>query len=180
LIVCIIQKVNKLPYQRYDELFSVVTSLDKMKETINDQSKCDARKCQWPNLHQNINLIQTGKCNIEAHKLCEQDEPVIITGDSSESLALKRLNDLLSHFKEDMVTNVYSKEDQYLIDITRRLTDWYSLAVKLQHLGPFFIETLEASQCLIDCRQMFRGLKDIPIDIISTQYNVFLHRLYHR
>ena len=79
-----------------------------------------------------------------------------------------------------MVTNIYSKEDQNLIDITRRLTDWSSLAVKLHRLGPVLIEILEASQFLIDCRQMFRGLKDIPSDMINTQYNVFLHRLYQR
>ena len=40
LIVSIVQKVNKLPYQRYDEFFSVVNSLEKMKKTLNNHSEC--------------------------------------------------------------------------------------------------------------------------------------------
>ena len=75
---------------------------------------------------------------------------------------------MLSWIKEDMVTNIYSKEDKNLIDITRRLTDWSSLAVEIQRLGSVVFETLKASQFLIDCRQMFRGLKYISIDITST------------
>ena len=44
LIVSIVQKVNKLPYQRYDEFFSVVNSLEKMKRALNNHSECKNRK----------------------------------------------------------------------------------------------------------------------------------------
>ena len=67
LIVSIVQKVNKLPYQRYDEFFSVVNSLEKMKKTLNNHSECKNKnevKCLWPRVHSNLDNIKSGKFQI--------------------------------------------------------------------------------------------------------------------
>ena len=85
---------------------------------------------------------------------------------NAETLAFKRLDDLLARIKCDM------------LEVTRRLTDWSSMAVRLHHLGPVLISTLEAPQYLLDCRQIIISLRDIPSDIIIIQFNFFIHRLH--
>ena len=74
-----------------------------------------------------------------------------------ENSASKRLGDLLCRVKDDM-KNVYNNEEVELIKITRRLTDWSALAVRINRLGPVLIQTLESSQYLIDSRKIARSL----------------------
>ena len=86
-----------------------------------------------------------------------------------ENSALKRLSDLLSGVKDDE-KNVYNNEEVELIKVTRRLTDWSALAVGINRLGPVLIQTLEASQYLIDSRKIAWSLRDIPSCIITDQF----------
>ena len=94
-----------------------------------------------------------------------------------ENSALKRLGDLLCRVKDDM-KNVYNNEEEELIKITRRLTDWSALAVRINRLGPVLIQTLESSQYLIDSRKIARSLRYVPSCIITNQFKLFLQRLH--
>ena len=77
-----------------------------------------------------------------------------------------------------MLKEVYTDEDKELISITRRLTDWPSLAIRLHRLGPVITGTLEQSQYLLDCRKAMRSLRDIPDSIILDQFNKFIFSLH--
>ena len=151
--------MNKLPYQRYDEFVSVVKSLETMKITLNDHSKCknnDKAKCLWPKLHSNIDLIKSGEFKIGPEILMEKEsDPQILTRqatelsisqtvDDVEKSYLKRLDDLVSRIRDDMLGNVYTKEEEEMIQVIRRLTDWSTLAFRINRLGPVLIETLES------------------------------------
>ena len=193
LIVSIVQKVNKLPYQRYDEFFSVVNSLEKMKQTLSNHSECK-NKCLWPRLHSNIDNIKSGKFQIGKDSILlekESDlEPQMVTRhnksvlsksqneEDAENSDIKRLCDLLSHVKDDMVINVYNNEEVEMIKVIRRLTDWSALAVRINRLGCVLTQTLEESQYLLDCRKMVRSLRNIPSSIITNQFKIFIQRLH--
>ena len=77
-----------------------------------------------------------------------------------------------------MLSKVYNKEEEEMIQIIRRLTDWSTLAVRINRLGPVLIETLESSQYLLDSRKILRSLRDVPDCIITTQFKIFVHRLH--
>ena len=185
--------MNKLPYQRYDEFVSVVKSLETMKITLNDHSKCknnDKAKCLWPKLHSNIDLIKSGEFKIGPEILMEKEsDPQILTRqatelsisqtvDDVEKSYLKRLDDLVSRIRDDMLGNVYTKEEEEMIQVIRRLTDWSTLAFRINRLGPVLIETLESSQYLLDSRKILRSLRDVPDCIITNQFKIFVHRLH--
>ena len=53
-----------------------------------------------------------------------------------------------------MLNDVYTEENKELLSITRRLTDWSSLAFRLHRLSPVLIDTLEQSQYLLDYRKL--------------------------
>ena len=197
LIVSIVQKVNKLPYQRYDEFFSVVNSLEKMKKTLNNHSECKNKnevKCLWPRVHSNLDNIKSGKFQIGKDIILLEKEsdsdPQMVTRhnksvlsksqneEDAENSALKRLCDLLSRVKDDMVINVYNNEEVEMIKVIRRLTDWPALAVRINRLGCVLTQTLEVSQYLLDCRKMVRSLRNIPSSIITDQFKIFIQRLH--
>ena len=185
--------MNKLPYQHYDEFVSVVKSLETMKITLNDHSKCknnDKAKCLWPKLHSNIDLIKSGEFKIGPEILMEKEsDPQILTRqatelsisqtvDDVEKSYLKRLDDLVSRIRDDMLGNVYTKEEEEMIQVIRRLTDWSTLAFRINRLGPVLIETLESSQYLLDSRKILRSLRDVPDCIITNQFKICVHCLH--
>ena len=79
------------------------------------------------------------------------------TVDDVEKSYLKRLDDLVSRIRDDMLGNVYTKEEEEMIQVIRRLTDWSTLAFRINRLGPVLIETLESSQYLLDSRKNLRS-----------------------
>ena len=78
--VCDLQKVNQLPFQRYDTFNKTTQLLQKMTECVGDHSKCDESKCYWPKLH-------TNKCHILSGKITDN---VNITSDEGESTIFTR------------------------------------------------------------------------------------------
>ena len=84
IIVSIVQKVNKLPFERYDEFMSAVTSMENMKQSIKNHSKCPMSKCLWPNFHSQQELIKNDKSKMLNYQSMEQKEdPQIVTRQSN-------------------------------------------------------------------------------------------------
>ena len=168
-----------------------------MKKTLSNHSECKNKneiKCLWPRLHSNIDNIKSGKFQIGKDSILlekESDlEPQMVTRhnksvlsksqneEDAENSAIKRLCDLLSRVKDDMVINVYNNKEVEMIKVIRRLTDWSALAVRINRLGCVLTQTLEESQYLLDCRKMVRSLRNIPSSIITNQFKIFIQRLH--
>ena len=61
-IVGVLQSVNSLPFQRYDQFQTLLKVLEEMcsGESVSDHSKCQTDKCLWPKLHSKMSFIVDG------------------------------------------------------------------------------------------------------------------------
>ena len=50
-MVCELQKVNSLPYERFENYKRVLNKIKQMLETLCDHSKCESQDCHWPKYH---------------------------------------------------------------------------------------------------------------------------------
>ena len=63
-IVCEVQKVNILPYQRFDIFQKYLKHFQLMLDQIHDHSLCqnnEKKKCSWPKFHADKENILSGK-----------------------------------------------------------------------------------------------------------------------
>ena len=60
-MVCELQIVNVLPFERYAQYQRQFNKMRKMLETINDHSKCDVKECLWGKYHNDKTNILNGK-----------------------------------------------------------------------------------------------------------------------
>ena len=133
-IVCYVQKVNILPFQRYDVFQDYLKHFQTMLDQIGDHSLCkhnNKEKCSWPNFHKDEKNILAGKFHGNLNITSEQAENTRITryfakkqGDAEKvevavQKQLKRmLEDLLVELKE-----VFDAEDIKWIEACRKVTD---------------------------------------------------------
>ena len=61
VMVCNLQKVNVLPYERYSQYQDRLNKMRQMMDTISDHSKYDAKECFWPKYHTDKQNILNGK-----------------------------------------------------------------------------------------------------------------------
>ena len=60
-MVCQLQTVNLLPYQRYEKYQATFNRMRIMIETLYDHSKCELDNCFWTKLHEDRTDILSGK-----------------------------------------------------------------------------------------------------------------------
>ena len=53
LFVNVVQKVNVLPHERYDNAIQVLDTMAKMKK-LSSHEKCDNESCLWPSYHKDV------------------------------------------------------------------------------------------------------------------------------
>ena len=188
VVVCDLQKVNQLPFERYDEFQKKLQTFQKMTETVSDHSKCDETNCTWPKLHYHKSDITSGKfCN---HIIITSNEPetTIFTRSvakqlsqqssvSYESIVYEHLTTYITTLYQELST-VFDTKDRECIEISRCVTDWGALAIKLQTRSVPLIYTLENVNFVESCKKIDRNLRIIHNDDIEEQFNIFLKRLH--
>ena len=82
------------------------------------------------------------------------------------------ITDLLDELKD-----VFREEDIRMIGITRPLTDWTGLAMKIKDRTLPIVYALEKSTFADNCKKVCRSVKSVEEDEIQSQFYVFLKRL---
>ena len=62
-MVCALQEVNVLPYEKHSNYQKTFNNMRIMSENIDDHSKCDEKNCSWPKYHEHKENILKGKLN---------------------------------------------------------------------------------------------------------------------
>ena len=192
-IVSELQVVNKLPFERFDKFNNLCNDLKKKVVTVYEHSQCEIEKCSWPLLHNNKSEILKGKFPIQK----TNGDPQTITSDEGESIYFTRsvrrmldANSTLSfeiqvydHLKK-FATNLYkhlsevfSTKDKAVIESSRTVTDWISLAIQLKSRSLSVLYLLEKAKFVEACLKIDRNLREYTDLEIANQFRLFLSRL---
>ena len=60
-MVCELQKVNVLPFERFAQYKRIFNTMKQMVESLGDHSLCEAEHCNWTKFHSDKNSILSGK-----------------------------------------------------------------------------------------------------------------------
>ena len=185
--------VNKLPFERFDMFNNLCSDLRKKVVTVHEHSECEIERCSWPLLH-------SGKSDILKGKFPNQkpnSDPQKITSDEGESIyftrSVRKMLDenstssfeiqVYDHLKK-FVTNLYkhlcevfTKKDKAVIETSRTLTDWISLAIQLKNRSISVLYLLEKVKFVEACLKIDRNLREYTDLEISNQIRLFLLRL---
>ena len=151
--------------------------------------KIVVKKCSWPQLHSDIGHILQGKFR--------GSDKVIVTSDEGEAVyftrSVKRMLDVnsnksyetlgheyLTKFTTSLyqeLSTVFTVEDKQVIETSRRINDWGSLAIKLKTRSVPILHTLEKKKFSKACFDIDRNIKQFEEEEISTQFRIFLERL---
>ena len=126
------QKVNLLPYERFDLFEKQLQKLHNMASSLNDVSKCDPSDCKWRTLHMDSDCIMTG--DLGHVKLTSDESTALrhtrsvynIAQKQSESTFVQKAHDQLKHLIEEVtkeLDTVYRAEYKEVVINNRMLTD---------------------------------------------------------
>jgi 23S rRNA pseudoU1915 N3-methylase RlmH len=187
-VVCDLQTVNQLPFERYDKFQKKMKSLQEITDILHDHSKCDKERCSWPKIHSDKSNILSGKLNKDV--IIKSDEPgtTIFTRsiaqhvatqakESYEESVYKHLTTYITTLYQELST-VFNADDRKCIKIGRYIADWGSVAVKLKTRSVSVYHLLEKAKFVESCYRMDRNLRSISKEDIESQYKTFLLRLF--
>ena len=78
----------------------------------------------------------------------------------------------------DELYHVYREEDLKMIEITRPLTDWTSLAIRIQDRSIPIIHALEKNEFSKCCKEVCRSVKDVSSEELQEQFYKLIIRLH--
>jgi hypothetical protein len=182
---CELQTVNLLPFERYDRFLVQLNKLEKMVSTLDDHSSC-GESCLWDKLHLDRRHILEG--DLDTIQL-ESDEPQAnhqtrsvhnLAQSNQNKTVEQKTNEELKHFIEDLIKEmkeVFRKEDKEAVELTRILTDWKTLAVKVKARGSPLIYALEKSKMVEASKKVCRALREVSEDELENQFAKFINIL---
>ena len=156
-MVCELQVVNLLPFERYDKFQNLMLDLRKMTETLKDHSKCDkcdkkcdnceqCKKCSWPQLHSDKAHIISGTHSDEGEAVFITRSVMRLLHQNKDQPFDVRIYNSLLKFTKDLyqeLSIVYTASDKKCIEASRRVTDWGSIAIKMKIRGAPLVYALE-------------------------------------
>ena len=180
IIVCDLQKVNQLPFERYDTFQKLCKTLIKMTETVSDHLLCEDSNCSWPTLHRDRSSIISQKISNEGESVFNSRSVAKLLHSEKHLSFEEKLNTNLKVFTTDLyqeLSTIFLAKDKSCIEDSRILSDWNSLAVKLKSRSPAYLFILEKGSYVEASQRMDRNLKSIETTSIEAQFKVFLKRL---
>ena len=112
------QKVDLLPFERYDQVQAVIKNVNKMYEAINHLN-CTVDDCKWKRYHSDIDVINTtnqymdcsvGHVNIGTARQTrlQADQNQVVVADGNK-LAKKRLSTLAWRIYHDFLNDLFDE-----------------------------------------------------------------------
>lgn len=203
ILVNICQKVDILPYERYDEFNNVLRVMEIMAETLTDHFQCLSRistntsddlsseikkaKCFWPRYHSDVkNLNETQKyagvditqnADITVHhtRLATNEERV----DQMRSpfqIANESLRGLVVRMHDGLKKEVFNEDTKSLIKDIRLITDLKGLCNQILDRGPIIIGHQNA-QTYLEAVKRLTSLDGIPDIEIMENFRKFCKTL---
>ena len=128
-----VQKVNILPHERYDEAIKVLDSMAKMKN-LSSQEKCNENHCIWPSYHMDLKeLIKSEtyqKLKIDRNSSTVMYQTRFSVAQNQATVQkdpIKQTQDniliLLTRLEKDLGAEVFDTSTIELIERNRFLTD---------------------------------------------------------
>ena len=187
-VVCDLQKVNQMPFERYDSFMKKLQLLQKMTETVHDHSQCDSKKCYWPKLHSYKDNITSGNLSNDIRIISDEPETTIFTRSMEKQLAQQPNVSYESSVYENLVTyittlyqelsTVFNSKDRECIEVSRSVADWGSLAIKLKTRSVPILYIYERAKFVESCQKIDRNMRNISKSDIEQQFKIFLQRLH--
>ena len=184
-MVCELQKVNVLPFERHSNYQKTFNAMREMRASVNDHSKCVQQKCSWPKYHEYKDDILKGQ--LKSLKVTSNEgEPTnrilrsFFTRVTSDKPLYKRSEEKLENFLSDLLDelyHVYREEDLTMIELTRPLTDFTSLAMRIKERSAPVINALESKQFSKCCQKVCRSVKDVTSEELENQFCRLTKRL---
>ena len=162
-MVCVLQEVNVLPYERHANYQKTFNNMRIMIENIDDHSKCDMKACSWPKYHEHSGNIMKGKLK-DLTVVSNEGEPAnrilrsFLTRVTPDIPFNKRTENSLKEFISNLLDelyHVYREEDLKMIETTRPLTDWTGLAIRIKDRSIPIVHALEKKTI---CKKLQRSL----------------------
>ena len=167
-----LQEVNKLPFERFDKFDNLCSDLRKKIVTVDDHSKCESESCSWPRLHSDKSHILKGEfpnsdsCNISS----DEGESIHFTRsvrrmlDANSTLSFEiQVYDHLKKFVTNLykhLSEVFSTKDKAVIESSRTVTDWISLAIQLKSRSLSVLYLLGKAKFVEACLKIDRNLRE--------------------
>ena len=151
------QKVNLLPFERFDQVQSVVKTVNKMYETI-DHSNCSVDECKWERYHNDLHAMNTsneymncaiGHVNIGTARQTrlQSDQNQLAVADGI-NLVKERLSTLAWRMHHDFCRELFDAETKQKIEHCRTICDVKSLLTKINRNGAVTVG-LEEGECFL-------------------------------
>ena len=185
-MVCELQKVNVLPFERYGNYQRSFNKIRRMLETVNDHSLCDEKHCSWVKYHEGKSDILNGKFGTlkvpsnEGEPADRILQSFFTRAPASEIPLSERAENDLKNFIVDLLDelkDVFRSIDIEMIEKTRIITDWTTLALKIRNRSFPIVHALEKEQFAKNCKDICRSIRDVEDDDIKSQFHTFLKRL---
>ena len=205
-IVNTCQIVDKLPYERYDEVNKAVDELKNMSNHL-DHSECvksykkskefvgsfpESDKinghCKWPTYHADVSDLNThGKYQrIEIKnsfekksietRLVKRAEEIRLTKDVGKIVETELLS-LVKRLHKDLSSEIFEDKTVEVIELTRNVCDLKSIAEKVDEKGAVLVGLLTEDLFVNSARQITNTIEEIPDDILKSSYKKFLNVL---
>ena len=153
------QKVNLLPFERFDQVQSVVQTVNKMYETI-DHANCSVDQCKWERYHNDLGAMNTidkymgcdiGHIGMETvqqttRPQLQQNQVVVADG---VNLVKERLSTLAWRMHHDFSGELFEDETKEMIEHCRTVCDVKSLLAKINRKGAVSVGLEEGDNFLI-------------------------------
>ena len=188
VIVCQLQKVKQLPFERYDEFQKLCQDIRKMTENVDAHTSCAPENCSWPTLHSDKEHILSGNVSKDLTVSSTEGESVFNTRSvarllqaETEKTFEEKVNESLKTFATTLfqeLSTVFQTKDRECVEQSRTLADWKSMAINLKEKSPALLFSLENVKFVATARQMDRNLRDIDIEVMKSQFKTFLYRIY--
>lgn len=188
-VVCDLQKVNQLPFERWDLFKKKLQILQKMTENLRDHSMCDQLNCSWPKLHYHKESISSGKLSNDVTITSDEPGTTIFSRSvarrlvqqsnvSYETGVYEHLSTYITTLYQELST-LFNIKDRECIELSRSVADWPSLAIKLKSRSVPILHIYEKVKFVESCRKIDRNLRSISKEDIEKQFKIFLQRLHN-
>lgn len=185
-LVNIVQQVNLLPWERYDQALDQIMVIESMEEAMShDRCLSSGDKCLWPRFHTDQETLESQETYMGAR--IQEDFPgklrrtrafVVQEEEQDKSAVMadvtEKLKKLTSRLKADLRRELFSKEVSETIEHTRAVSDMTSLAEQVKQHGHVVVGLLKADTFADTIYKLTNSVDQIPKETLKESFKCFL------
>ena len=187
LFVNIVQKVNVLPHERYDDSMKVLDKMARMKN-LQAHDQCNANQCLWPRYHADVKeILEDGtyqKVKIERNTSESMYQTRFAVSQNSANVQMDPISQtrdnlqiLLTRLEKDLRAEAFERSTIELIERIRFVTDLQSLAKDVLSKGSIILGAQNSKLFVEHVRIITTSLDDISDQELKDSYKHFLSTL---